>query len=259
MVHDSSIADVRSAQGVARLARFLFGGEPLSSGILHPAAVWQDGGGRLVTIRIGPSSPRSALDSFSLNLARARADAIVTTGKNLRSEPDLLHDLQGPGHLPGALEAWRRERLGKHGPPISLILTTGKELDFTHRLFQGGTKVLVFTTNEAAKGLKAEAEAAGAEIVGEAEPSIRSALRFLRRRGAQTVAVEAGPSTSGELYRAPVVVDEALLSVYGAPDLAAELQGGELPGWQQLSAQFKGASGCAPAQEKLWTFYRFFR
>ena len=68
-------------------------------GVLQVAAVadraW-------VAIAIGPAAPSSATDRFVLGFARARSDAIVTTGAILRAEPDLVHELSDrPGRGAG--------------------------------------------------------------------------------------------------------------------------------------------------------------
>jgi hypothetical protein len=111
----------------------------------------------LETIAIGPHSPKSATDFFLLNLARARADAIVTTGKILRDEPAVEHRLQGADGEPAALAAWRRERLGKREPPCSVVLTTGREIDLFHPLFRSAPRVIILTGESAAGALRERA------------------------------------------------------------------------------------------------------
>ena len=60
-------------------------------GVLHVAAVWETPDGRYRTLRVGEGAIRSASDAVVLSAARARADAIVTTGRILRDEPELMH------------------------------------------------------------------------------------------------------------------------------------------------------------------------
>ena len=57
------------------------------------AAVGRDPDGEMVVLEINQSTPRSAHDRFALDLARARADVIVTTGAILRAEPRLAYEL----------------------------------------------------------------------------------------------------------------------------------------------------------------------
>ena len=90
------------AQAIERLY-----GERLEDevGVLHVASAWRDETGRLFALRIGPDTPSSATDGFALALARARCDAILSTGKILRDEPGLRHR---PDPVdPQGLTAWR--------------------------------------------------------------------------------------------------------------------------------------------------------
>ena len=103
----------RTPDDVDALARRLFGAVPIDDGVVHVTALWAPPEGERRTLLIGEHSPKSDHDFFSLNLARARADAILVTGKILREEPTLRYDLQGAGELPAALAAWRRERAAR--------------------------------------------------------------------------------------------------------------------------------------------------
>src|SRR5262249_10097985 len=115
-----------------------------ASGVLHVTAVARDSAGALQTIALAPGAPHSATDAFVLNLAPARADAIVTTGRILRSEPRLRHAI-GEDENVACLAGWRRERLGKTSAPLSVVLTGRREVDWRHPLFHQGTKVAVVT------------------------------------------------------------------------------------------------------------------
>jgi len=251
------LLDLETSRDVADLAREIFGAEPGDSGVVQPAAVWRSGE-RLRSLVIEEETPKSDLDAFSLNLTRAWADAIVTTGQILRQEPELTHDLGGPQGVPQALARWRHNRLGKRLPPTSLVLTRGKDLDLNHPFFEATDRVLIFTTERGHDRLASAAAEKGIEVVARQEPGIRAAIRLLKRRGAKVISVEAGPSSSRELYRAPLIVTELFLSVYGALTLPKRLQGGDLPPLQQLSAQFPGVSGFYPGED-AWSFYRYFR
>ena len=89
---------------------------PVDAGVLHVVATWFDGESHRV-IRITPRSPKSETDFFVLNLARARADAIITTGRILRDEPELEYAL--PSAWAGSLIAWRQAALHRDSPRAS--------------------------------------------------------------------------------------------------------------------------------------------
>ncbi len=196
-------------------------------GVLHVTAVWQDAGGRLFTLRIGASTPRSATDAFVLGVARARCDAVVTTGRILRDEPEVLH------RLPDDLAAWRRQRLGRREPPLTVVLTARHDVDLAHPLL--ARRALVVTSRDAAPRLVARVREAGRgdgiEVVGRTAPSLRDLLSFLREeRGLADVCVEAGPATTAALYTEPPCVDELMLSVYLGSALPRGVRGGAFLG-----------------------------
>lgn len=261
MTHAPKISAIRSAADVDAMAERLYGRgfDPRRPGVLHVTAVWRRGTGEWVTIRIEERTPKSEHDFFVLNLCRARADAIVTSGKNLREEHGLRHDLAGPGRVAEALASWRR-RLGKTEPPISLVLTSGRGLDPGHPLFRSGTRPLGYTSPEGRDRLAAVREG-GVEVVADPDAGLRSAIAFLRHeRDAATIAVETGPSTSRELYDPPVLVDELLVSVYeGALDEA--LQGGTFLSQEDLEARFAQPEPSFRVRSKggCWSFRRYLR
>jgi len=218
-----SPADLITAADVDGLARSLYGASPTDDGVVHVTALCEMPDAEPRTLLIGPDSPKSAHDFFALNLARARADAIVVTGKVLREEPGLRYDLQGPGRMPEALGAWRRDVAGRAQPPLVCVLTSGRGIDPSHPAFTSWARPVIFT-GEAGKEQLADS---GLEVIAVAEPSARAAVTWLREaRDARCVAIEAGPSTSRALYGdaatdkagEPSLVDELLLSLFrGAP------------------------------------------
>ena len=134
---------VMTAADCAHRVGDIFGTDLTSvCGVIHVTAVWRESLKSFITIKINNTSLHSETDFFLLNLTRARADAIITSGKILREEPEVTHDLQGPVGVPEALGSWRVERLGKTSPPLSVVLTSGRELDFAHPLFQAPTSPL---------------------------------------------------------------------------------------------------------------------
>jgi riboflavin biosynthesis pyrimidine reductase len=210
-----------SLAGIDATVREIFGHPLTTTGLLQTVAVYRQRPGAFRVLRITPKTPRSDYDQFSLMVARARADAILTTGSNLRLEPTGTHLLQGPGTMPEALAAWRRERLGKTSPPHLLVLTRGQDLDLDHPALKIPARIFIFTGEEAAFSLESRAADRGIEIVASPDPSPAAAVDFLRRElGAATISVEAGPSVARQLYD-PVIVDEVQLSILDLPDPAA--------------------------------------
>ena len=186
----------------------MFGRSPTAPSVVHVTALHQPG---LRTIRIGDESPKSEHDFFALNWCRARADAIIVTAKILRDEPALSYELAGPAAP--ALTKWRNRP-----PPILLVLTSGRQpIDLRHPALTGAARPIVFTRQGAFPG-------APIEVVRNSEPGLRSAIQWLKSRGAKTISIEAGPSTSRTLYEPPVDVDELLLSIF-CGDLAESLRG----------------------------------
>lgn len=250
---------------VASLAA-LYGPEPLlTRGVVHVTSAVRMQGGALRVIAIGPGAPRSASDFFVLNACRARADALLTTASILRSEPTVVHSLQGPSAP--LLAAYRREVLHKERPPLCAILTRGGQLPREHPVWNDGTDKLVLTTPEAAEPLRAllgslfarapEGAPASPEVLALAELDARSALVLLAQRGHALVSVEAGPSTTGPLYREPSVVDELLLSLFEGPRGGVQL-GGELPAGLLTGRACTGES-VRDEESGRWRFQRWRR
>jgi riboflavin biosynthesis pyrimidine reductase len=232
------------------------------SGVIHVTSVWAESARSLITLRIGKETPRSATDRFALNVARARADAIVTTGEILRSEDGVTHDLQGVDDTPRALADWRRERLGKSVPPLSAVLTSGRDIDLDHPLFKSGTVPAIFTSSEGAERVRGPASSRGIEIVDRPAPCLRDAVSYLREnRGAASIVIEAGPSSSRTLYESPVVVDELMLSIYSGSQLPRSVRGKPFMSVQQLGLLFPLAARTYPSEEESgpWVFRRYKR
>lgn len=207
--------DVRTPAEVAALGRELLGGDPSLAGrVLHVASAWRAGDGALRVLRIGPKTPRSSHDAFLLALARARAEAIVTTGRILREEPALTHGPLGPPALRAALAAWRRERLVLALDPWLLVLSSGRSLDPAHPAFHAPLRPLLFVPAAAATGLRERFAETDVRVVSVPAPDVRLALDHLRRLGAKRVTIEAGPTTARALYEEPVRVDELWLATY---------------------------------------------
>lgn len=258
------IATARTADDIAREVEALYG-SPLTepAGVLHVTSVWEqllDTRVELVTLKIDQRAPPSRHDFFVLNLCRARADAIVVSGKILRDEPEVRHTLQGAGQLPGALAAWRREHLGKDTPPTSLVLSSGRGLDLDHPLFADAHRPIVYTSPEGRDRLASEAAARGIRLVADAQANLRRAVDFLRTEGAGTVSIECGPRTSRQLYEPPVVVDELLLSVFEG-HLAERSRGTVLATREELESalRIQGPGIRRDSESGSWRFERYRR
>ena len=207
-------------QEVQRLVRQLYAGSLTDlSGVIHCVSSVRSpsDSARLHVIDINQHAPKSTTDFFVLNLARAHADAIVTTAQVVRAEPQLSHQLQGP--LAQGLLRYRREVLGKSHGPCSAILTRSAQLPVDHCVFQDPFDTLVLTTPEQAPVLASQLTAAGtrAQVLAVAALDIRAAIALLQQRGARTILIEAGPSTASALYDPPACVRHLLLSRYEAP------------------------------------------
>ncbi|MCB9600266.1 MAG: dihydrofolate reductase family protein [Sandaracinus sp.] len=223
---------LRSASDVDALAHALYGDAPLArEGVVHVTALHGARDGSLRNVLVGPSAPKSAYDHFALQLARARADAIVITGRILRDEPALHYAFVGPAA--DALTQWRARRTSD--APKLVVLSGGDALDLEHPVWRGeGATPVLFTGTEAATRWRARAPFA---VVGHSEPSAEAAIAWLRDEGARTILIEAGPSTTKALYAADVI-DELLLSVHRGPiedaALGETLFANEAELWQRL-------------------------
>ncbi len=259
---DSSARQIKTVADVVSATETIYQDPLTSTGILHVTAVWRDGNESLLTLKINQDTPRCEHDTLVLSMTRARADAIVTTGRILRSEPHLRLELLGPARVTAALHAWRREILGKAAPPWGLVLTSGRNLDLGHPLLASWARPVIFTSRDGYQRLHPAAAERGIEVIGVDEPSLRGALAWLRdERGARTISVEAGPTTSSRLYETPAVVDEVLLSVFEAPELCHTVRGQPFLSLAVLRQRFahRSAGFRVATADGSWLFQRFVR
>ncbi len=261
MSFEVEIAGLTTAADVTAAVREIYDADLDSTGVLHVTAVHQR---RDVyeTLKIRPETPKCAHDFFVLNLARARADAIVTTGKILREERDLEHRLQGPGRVADALTAWRQEILGKRRPPVTLVLTSGRRLDLGHPVFKAWTRPVIYTGRQGQWRLESQAADHGVEVVGVEEPSVRGAIELLRYEfGAATISIEAGPSVACQLYEPPPTIDELLLSIADVSHLPASVRGGKFLTAEDVARIFSRFSvpRRVMTEDGEWRFQRFLR
>jgi riboflavin biosynthesis pyrimidine reductase len=210
---------VAADRRIARLFGVNF--EAGDTGVLQVAAIW---GPERRFMNIRPGSPASETDRFVLSLARARADAIITTGSILRAEPHVTHDIDDVD-----LRAFRRECLGKKDEPISLVLTSGRDLDGSHPIFQSGR----------ARAYTAARSLPGIGVVHDPSPSLARAIRYLEdERRCQLITLEIGPSATREAFAEPALVTELLLSVFQEPWLDTAYRGGAFPSDEKVHQLF---------------------
>ena len=195
-----------------------------------------------------------------LALAEARADAIVTSGRNLRHEPQLVHAIDGP-HA-ADLPEWRRHQLGRTEPPWTAVLSAGERVDLDHPIFRRWTRPMIFCTSANAARLAEAAAARGIEVVGRERPSLASLLEHLRvERGCRTLLLEVGPSTAAEMYPERPGVDELLLSVCSAERVEEAAKGEPFIPIEQLAAAGLELVSEVEREEEsgLWLFQRYCR
>ncbi|MEM8609691.1 MAG: hypothetical protein AAGF92_21510 [Myxococcota bacterium] len=255
-----NLVELSDAKSVERAARRLFGSAlDTRPAVSQSGAVWNDpGSGLLTTLRIEGHQPKSDLDFLALHMARARADAIVITGQILRDEPTLAYDLRTDPRWGDALVEWRERHWGLWRPPWILIMTESGRIDFGHPVFKGWGRPMIFTSDRTAERKLADSPV---PVVADAEPSIRRAIQHLQQsRDAECISIEAGPSTSLELYERPTVVDELLLSVYLGTSLDVRAQGAPLIELTRLRGRFRTeTSSTHRSQHGHWSFHRFVR
>ena len=248
-----------SAESIPRRLRAVLGDEgSIQSGIVHVAATWRAPDGALRVIRLSEGAPTSETDHFLLRAARMRSDAIVTTGKILRDEPSLTHDEFDPEFL-----AWRRNELGRVLPPLTTLLSSGLEIDFGHPLLGRVPPPLLTLPNENVSAARTKAATAGrnVEVIAREHPGLRDTLAVLAARGCRLLLVEAGPSTTSELYAGVPAVDELWLSVFEEPELPTPYVGEAFATESRLSEVFDCTSRPCSRSEASgrWSFRRFWR
>ena len=236
---------------------------PEPAGVVHVAAVWQAPDGRQYALRVGDGAPTCALDAFALAAARARADAIVTTGRILRMEPACVHDLRGP-HEAG-LRAYR-QGLGKPRAPYLLVISSGVELPLEHPALRAQATPILYTTRSAHNRLSSEIRRhptlADLRIVSERRPTLIGALDYLRvHLRCRNILVEAGPSTAAKLYQPPVQVEELLLTVLVSEHLPDAARGPEFVDRETVRSLLPQRSSIHEYADEtgLWQFSRAVR
>lgn len=256
----ASLVELTDPPSVDRAARALFGSAlDTRPAISQSFAAWRETqDSPLRAININEHAPKSELDWLALHLARARADGIVITGKILRDEPELTYDLKADSRWRDALLQWRERRWGLLQPPWLLVLTGSGEIDFGHPVFHSWSRPVVFTTDRTATRKLA---AAPCPVVSDASPDIRKAVEHLRiDRQCECISIEAGPSTSRDLYESPMLVKELLLSVYLEKTLDERAKGEPLVTLGEIRRLFHNETSANHRDHgRHWSFYRLRR
>ncbi len=241
----------------------LYGPGPVGGvGVLHVLALWKDPSGPPRVLPIDENAPESETDRFVLHLARARAEAIVTSGSILRAERDLTHEVGHDAEMKRELDAWRREVRGHPTPPLSLVLTRGEDLDLDHPLFAQPDRKIIYTGKDAAKALQGPAGERGVRVVGRTSPSLHDAIAWLRTEaGAESITLEVGANASRALYQKPLGVDELWLSLYEEADLDEAHRGEAFIALEELGRLLPVTSAGTVRLEAsgTWRFHRFRR
>ena len=227
--------------------------------LFQSIATWHEPNSEdLITIAINEYGPQSSLDFFSLHLGRARTDAIVITGKILRDEPFLHYGLKNKPQWKQALTQWREVRWGLYENPWLLILTSGRDIDFNHPIFSSPVRPLFYTSEQGASRYLSDCPY---PVITDSQPDIRSAIEHLHQeQQCSCVSIEAGPSTSRQLYTTPIMVDEVLLSIYQGPVLNPLARSKTFFSMNQLKQGYTVISRVSMQDESgPWTFCRLQR
>jgi riboflavin biosynthesis pyrimidine reductase len=247
---------LRTAADVSAYADWLFGRrfEP-RPGLVHVASVHvRDSVFYILHIR--DDTPRSPHDACMLRMARARADAIVTTGRVLRAEPRLRHELSGSSAAAAVLQSWGDRVRGRATARVSIVLTRGRAFAPDHPLVTGSTDVVIACPRGSADSLRERFGGRDVDVVGLDEPTVAAVVQLAKGHwGAETVLLEAGPATVGPLYDDGAPPNELMLAEFrgGTPP---HVRGGRLVHRQTI------IDGMGPLQygptrgphDELWRF-----
>ena len=221
--------DGGGAERASRAIESLYGDALLGdAGVVQVVAGWQSGEGPLLNIKIGPAAPESPTDRLALAIARARADAIVTTGRILREEPALRYAPETA--IEHDLTLWRSLRLGREDPALVVVLSGSLDVAPDHPALAGPRGLVVTGPGASAERVEALCATGGIEVVERGAPGLLDTIDHLRGdRGARSILVEAGPSTARVLYEEAGRIDELMLSICHAEAISLAVRGAPLP------------------------------
>ncbi|HAC79556.1 MAG TPA: hypothetical protein DCG06_04615 [Deltaproteobacteria bacterium] len=222
------------------------------AGLLHVMAVASRINGSLGAMRITPQTPTSGTDQFSLEIARARADIILTSGAILRSEPDLQHGISPPATV------WRQEVLGKTDPPEIIFISRGQAIPFDHPALQQPGATLA-TGSATTPQFMREVHRLGIrhrKLPGDSPKALVDQLLSAKMR---TITLECGPSTAAEFYQDSIRVDELMLSWCHGFELPDSLNAGAVESPAGLRRHFGSPRSEYAADDfgHRWSFSRW--
>ena len=248
---------MRNSNNFAKRAGLIAGRAPLTGARLtHVVSTVRGSDGHLEVIKIDAEAPRSDTDAFILELARTRADAIVTTGRILREETELSHELAAPSR------AWRSRELGKDTLPFSVVITRSGDIDLDHRLFHGEAEAWILADEQTIGRVDSPARRPGTRLFATPCKTVRDTLEWLwKMPDIESISLECGPSTVAELYREPPLVDELILAICEGADAQATNTTGRFLHPREIEAIFGPAVTDLSVREGglHWRFLRFCR
>jgi hypothetical protein len=246
------------------------------------------------TIALGPEAPVSAFDRFVLGFARARTDAIVSTGAILRAEPELVHCYAEDAVRNAEWTQWRASVLERSSPPGLILLSRSGDFPLDHPALEAAPSGILWTSasvrdrlgprvgalevvaaEEVAEKITHAAtqevdrgDGAGSAAGGDAgaQAGIAMALAYARTQcGLGRIAIEAGPSVTQALYAASsqpgqsaARIDELLLSLYHG-ELAPAARAAAFASEAQLAVQRLERLSQRDVEEPSgrWSFARY--
>jgi riboflavin biosynthesis pyrimidine reductase len=181
----------------------------------------------------GDISGFSAQDRMVMGLVRAVADVVIVGSGSLKADP--LAVWTPEAICPELASGYRRLRtlLGKHGPPLNVIVSASGALDLRLPVFSSGqVPSLILTSASGAKRLNRQKLPAAVQVRalrrGAGEIQASAILREVSRRAdVQRVLVEGGPNLLGDFYKQRLI-DEQFLTL--APQIAGREEGDGRPG-----------------------------
>jgi hypothetical protein len=166
---------------------------------------------RFQVITIDQHAPPSMLDRFVLNMVRAAAGSIVSTGRILRSEPRYSTNLQEP-FREGLLQ-WRHNYLTKSHPPYAVLLSRSNP-PISRQKYPAFFGITHTAPTIHVMGVDATDGNTMVHSIEQAMSS-ESELEPNTSHGYHPIVMEAGPLTTASLYScSPIMVDLLVLSIY---------------------------------------------
>jgi riboflavin biosynthesis pyrimidine reductase len=182
----------------------------------------------------GPISGNNEHDRLVMGILRAVSDAVIVGAGTLRAVPN---HVWSPEYIYPPLHdiyAALRSAIGKAGPPLNVIVTSGGNIDLDLPVFKSlGVEVLIVTTEPGAgriRRLSGRSPHVRIHSVDSAGPRL-SAQAILEAVGAvrrcERILVEGGPQLIGDFF-AEGCLDELFLTQ--SPQIAGRNGAGKRPG-----------------------------